>query len=305
MMKQEIDYKEVPKIYQSLVRGIEILDKTNVNSLVVKGSQGIGKSWWVDYAVNGINCDYTLFKGTVSEARFYKFIQDNSDKMIIMRDCGNLLRRLSFLDFLKSATDTISIRTISRLNYSKYEDVEETIEFKGKIIWEINEVTKKNKEDLAAVFDRSIFIELNPSKQDIINIMYSICKTKEEKMVTDYIIKKFNYHNLNSLNLRTQNKCFLIYQVAVKDKLDWQKQIDLFINTDLSEGRKFLYRFTGLNPCKRIDFAKYLMTQGLSYVTSQRRIKEWLYLEEIFSNNKMKQALLCIKPIELEGGKIK
>lgn len=294
-----INYKEIPKLYQSLVRGIEILNNTNVNSLVVKGTQGIGKSWWVDYTVDKIKCNYTLFKGTASEARFYKFVQDNFDKLIIMRDCGNLLRRLSFLDFLKSATDTIPVRKISRLNYAKYDDVEETIEFKGKILWEINEITKKNREDLAAVFDRGIFIELNPSKQDIINIMYSICKSKEEKLVTDYIISKFSYHNLNSLNLRTQNKCLLIYNISVKDKLDWKKQIDLFLDNELSLSRKLLYRFAGFKPCRRMDFVKYLISsQGWSLSTSQRRINEFLYLGEIFSNEKMKQALLSLNPFK-------
>lgn len=288
---------EIPKLYEPIIRGIEILNNTNINSMIIKGSQGIGKSWWVDYTVNNNKYDYTLFKGAISEARFFKFIQDNSDKIIIMRDCGNLLRKQTFLDFLKSATDTIPVRIISRLNYSDHENTEETIEFKGKIIWEINDITKKNKEDLAAVFDRSLFIDLNPSKQDIIKIMYSICKTKEEKEITDYIITKFDIHNLDSLNLRSQNKCFIIYQESIKSNLDWKQQIELFLNIQLIESRKLLYRLAGINQIKRIEFVKFLMRQGMSYATSERRIRDWLYLGEIYSNNKEKQSVLCLNPI--------
>ena len=285
----------VPELYKPITKGIELLENSDINSIVIKSKCGLGKSFWTDYAVKD-NKNCIVFKGTISEARFFKFIQDNSNKLIIMRDCGSMLRRLSFLDFLKSATDLTKVRKISRINYSNHEGVEETINFEGKIVWEINDIPKKNLEDLSAVIDRSIFIELNPSIQEIKNIMYDICKNRLEKKITKYILLKSNQLDLN---FRLQNKCFQIAKSAIKSKKDWKKEVDMFISTQYNEARQILYRIAGNGTIRRIEFVKFLMREkGISYTTAQRRITEYLILGEIFSDSKLKQSMISINPIK-------
>lgn len=288
---------EVPKIFTPIVRGVEILKDTNINSMVIKGPQGIGKSFWVDYAVQKAKCNYVLFKGSVSEARFYEFISDNSDKVIIMRDCGNLLRNLVFLDFLKSATDTTPKREISRLNYANHQ-VESTILFEGKIIWEINSLTDKNKDDLIAVLDRSIYVELNFSVDEIKEIMFQICIDDGEKEVTKYLIENIEKIGTNNFNFRTQVKLIQIYKDCISKKLDWKKEIDNFIKNEQSECRKMVYRLVGNNQIKRMELVRYLMrSKGWGYAKSQRSINEWLYLDELYSNGLQKQAMLSLNRI--------
>ena len=290
-----IDYSKINKTYHSLIKGIELLKNSKINTLIVLGKNGLGKSHYVDYAVKEFEIDYVLFKGTISESRFFKFIQDNHDKTIIMRDCGSMLRRLTFLDFLKSATDLIPERKISRINYAKHEGVDETITFTGKIIWEINDIPKKNIEDLRAVIDRGILVELNPSQKEIKEIMWSVCKNDLEKEVTKYLISKVKEIGLEYFNIRTQIKCFEIVESAMKNKLDWKTDLDLFIKTKYSKIKKALYRFTGDLPCKRMDFVKYLMQNWeIGYVTAQTRIKESLIIEEIYSNGLQKQSLISL-----------
>jgi len=292
-----INYQEVPKPYWPLVRGIETLPNSEINAVISKSKKGLGKSFWTDYALNKINAEYVIFKGTISESRFFKFVQDNSNKIIVMRDCGSMLRRLTFLDFLKSATDPIPVREISRLNYARHEGVEDTFNFTGKLIWEINAIPKKNKEDLAAVIDRSLFINLNLCPDEIKKIMLTICKSELETEVTNYLISKLNKIGLNNFNFRNQYKSFQIVKCAMDDKLNWKSQLDLFLDAQVSEARRLLYRFAGLKQVKRMAFVKYLISQGWSYATAQRRIMEFLLLEEIYSNGKLKQSLISLNPI--------
>lgn len=144
------------------------------------------------------------------------------------------------------------------------------------------------------MFSRGIYLELVLSKQQLTESMFAICKNNEEKEVTKYLIDKYGLIGNNGFNLRTHNKCLKIYEASKSDKLNWKSQIDLFIKTDMTEGRKMLYRYAGEGKVKRVDFVKYLMSQGFSYATSERRIQDWLYLEEIHSDKKIRQSLLSI-----------
>jgi hypothetical protein len=284
--------------YSIITKGVELINNSNINGLIIKSKQGIGKSYWIDKTLEELKLNYIVFKGTISEARFFKFIQDNSDKIIVMRDCGSMLRKITFLDFLKSATDTIPIRIISRLTYAEHEDVPETISFSGKLIFELNDMPKRNLEDLKAVISRSLYIELNFSKDDLINIMRLISVTEEEKLATSYLVSKLDLISNESFNLRTREMCINILKDSLIKKLDWKKEIDQFLNTQISELKKLLYRFTGNNPCNRLDFVKFLMKEKeLSYSTSERRIKEGLILGDIYTDFKLKRQKLSINKL--------
>jgi len=290
---------EIDKYYNGILNGVQLLAKEDsFNSLVVKSKCGLGKSYYVDKALETCGKEFVIFKGAISEAKFFEFINENKDKIIVMRDCGNLLRKLTFIDFLKSATDLTPIRKISRSNYSTHEGVPELIEFTGKIIWELNELPTKNKEDFEAVIDRSIYVELNFSKDDIKDILYQICQNPEEKELTDYIIELGNKIGFD-LNFRIQKKYIGIYNFCKVEEHDWKEYINNLMFSELPESKKLLYRFAGNNQTRRIEFVKYLMRiKDYSYCTAERRIKNWLYLEEIYSN-KLKQGQLSLNPFEV------
>jgi len=284
----------VEKYYSTIVEGIKLLaNSDNFNCMIAKSKCGYGKSFWIDRALESCGKEYIIFTGEFSEAKFFSFVNDNKDKIIVIRDSASLLRKLSFIDFLKSATELTKVRKISRMNYSTHEGVPETIEFEGKIIFEINSLPKNHQDDFNAIIDRSLFIELNFSVEDIKDIMYQICQTPEEKEVTDHIIlikDKIGF----DINFRLQKKCIGIYNACKKEEGDWKDYINKLMLSELPESKKLLYRFTGNKPIRRIEFVKYLMKdKGYSYCTAERRIKNWLYLEEIYSN-KLKQGLLSL-----------
>jgi hypothetical protein len=289
---------EIEKYYNKITDGIKLLSNSdNFNSMIVKSKTSMGKSYWIDKALSECGKPYIVFTGEFSEAKFFSFVNDNKDKIIVIRDSSSLLRKLSFIDFLKSATELTKVRKISRMNYSTHEGVPETIEFEGKIIFEINNLPTNHKDDFDAIIERSIFIELNFGKDDIIDILCQISQNPEEKEVTDYIISIRDKIG-SELNLRMQKKGFDIYDVCKKDKLNWKDFINRFMFSELPESKKLLYRFAGNNQTRRIEFVKYLMRiKNYSYCTAERRIKNWLYLEEIYSN-KLKQGQLSLNPFE-------
>lgn len=294
-----IDYEKINPIYYPLIRGIEIFNKSEINAITILGRAAVGKSYMTDYALKELGIEHLVFKGTMSEAKFFEFLQINSDKTIVLRDCGHMIRRIGFLDFIKSATDLCDKRIISRNTYAQHMGVDSEFEFTGKIIFELNELPKRYEEDLKAWLSRGILTEINPSFEDVKNIMHSICQNDSEKETTDFLISKYNVIGLNNMNLRTFKKCLMIREAAERDKLEWQKQIELFLNMEISESRKLLYRFAGLNTCVRMDFVKYLMqTKGWSLSTTQRRINEWIYLGDIYTDGKMKQTLLSLNEIK-------
>jgi hypothetical protein len=293
---------EISKYYESINRAVKLLNEGYFNGLFICGKAGTGKSFSVDNALNEINADYVVFRGEQSEPKFFSYLQENNGKIIVFRDISKLLRKISFIDTLKAITENVPHRIISRHTYAEHNGVEPDFEFIGKVILEVNDISKRYKEDLESLFSRGIYIDFNLSYADLTNLMFLICSNNEQKEVTKYLIDNFNILGANAYNLRTQDKCFKIYQAAIKDNIDWKKQIDIYIKTDMSEPRKLLYRFAGFSKVKRMDFVKFLMKNSdISFSTAERRINDWLYLEEIYSNGKQKQAILSLAPINISS----
>ena len=192
---------------------------------------------------------------------------------------------------MKHITDPHPVRHIRRDTYKEHADVPKEFDFKSQIILELNEIGNNYKEDIEAVKSRGLFVELFFSNDQIKNIMCQICHNSEMKEATEYLISQS--HMIPRLNLRFQYMAWKILVASKRDGLDWKKEIDLYLKTQIPENSKLLYRFAGSNPVKRISFVKYLVNvMGWSLRTAQRRIGDALQLGEIFSDGKEKQAML-------------
>jgi len=295
--------ENIKKYYQPVWRGCELLNKGDFNGAIFVSPTGYGKSHNIDQALKELKADYIIFQGEVSEPKFFEFLQKHKDnKILIFRDMGKLLRNISFIDTLKNLIEPIPVRTISRLTYAKHQGVSDTMKFTSKIIIELNEISKKYQQDIDALKARGLFIELNFSQNELTKIMYLICKTPFEKEITTYLIKNSKYLGKNSYNLRIQNRCITIAKAAERDLLPWKKQIDLFLKTQTCLLRKMLYRLSGFKPVRRIILVKYLIRElDWKYVSTQTRISEALFLGDLFSNDKMKQALISLNPFNIQN----
>ena len=281
----------IAKFHEPIYEGIDLLSKSSVNSMFILGEGGTGKSYSVDKALESIDKEYVVFSGYMSEPKFFEYIRDNSDKIIVLRDFSALFKNKAFIDFLKSATEIAPKRIISRMVSTKASEECPTIEFTGKLIVEANNIPNKYKSDLDAIKSRALNIEINPSPDELKTLMRSICKNDLQKSATEYLLSKdLVYKNL--MNLRTQAILFEMLSIYP----DWEARFDRYLDTQVQEGTKLLYRYCGDGQVKRIEFVRYLMhIFNISYATAQNRVDKYLFLNHFKSNGLKKQALLSIR----------
>ena len=283
--------RQIGDYYKRLIRSIEMLVKGDFSSIWLIGEAGTGKSHQIDATLKQLKADYIVFSGDISDAYLFQFLYDNRDKIIIWRDVAKLLRRLNCIDTFKTLCDMDKPRVIQNLKFKETE-TPNSFEFTGKVIFEMNAVMGRYRDDLEALFSRGDYVELNFSRDEIAQIMFLICQNDWQREVTEYLVG----NSLVKLNLRLQDKCFRVYKASLRDKLDWKSQVDLFIKEDMTEPRKLLYRCAGAKPIKRMEFVKYLvLNKGWSLSTAHRKIDAWLELGEIYSDGKQKQAILSLK----------
>lgn len=290
---------EIRSYYSNIYRAVEMLDKGDFNGLIIQSPTGFAKSYHIDNALKGCKSKSILFQGDISDAYLFKFLYEHrEDYIIIFRDFGKILRNRYLIETCKHILDPTPERIIKRETYKEHEGIPQEFSFKSKVIIELNEIGKKYIQDIDAIKSRGIFIELNFSREELSKIMYLICKDDFDKEVTSYLLSNSHKLGRNSFNLRIHNRSLVIAKSSIRDKLDWKKQIDLFINTQESEIRKALYRLAGTKQVRRFIFIKYLMSEfDWSYPTAHRRLNEALLIKDLFDNYKMKQSLICLYPI--------
>ena len=297
--------------YRYMHRSLKMLADKRINVVWIMSRPGLGKTYQVDAMLDQLKSPHVVFTGDMTPAYVHRFLYANNNKIIVFRDVAKLLRRLSMIDTLKSLTESKEKRTISYLKCEKKvsnesslqmvgyaqdasfdDDTPPTFDFTGQIVFEMNAKMKRYLADSDALFSRGRFVELVFSDADIIHQMNKIAQKGWEKTVTKYIVE----HHQGELNFRLQHNAFVTFEAARADKLSWRSEVKLMLENDTTESRKYLYRTAGNKPIKRISFVRFLMSQGMSYATAQRRITEWLVIRDIHSNGLHKQAMLSLKP---------
>jgi len=281
------------RYYDKLIEAVRMLCNGNFNCLWVVGRTGIGKSYQVSKTLEECSADYIVFSGDVSDAYLHEFLFVNNGKIIVFRDMGKLLASRSRIDTLKTITDDGSARIVSRRTYARH-NVPDEFEFNGKTIFELNSIPRRYKDDIEALMSRGLLVELSPSVQEIYEVMMEIAREGWQKEVTKYLRSKINIYGIIMFNLRVQAKCFKIYQ---SDRDRWRELVDMFITDITPISRKLLREVAGDSPIRRIEFVKHLMNKfGWSYATAERRIREWILLEEIYTNGLGRREMLSLRP---------
>ncbi len=208
------------------------------------------------------------------------------------------------INLLKAATETERTRVLTKSNYSKQqEDLPNTFICRSKFIFDYNNISGLQlRDDFEALISRGDFIELPISDGEIIAIMKLIAKDDDIKKVTEFLIENFNATGLFRLNLRTQYKCMQTYNYALKNNLDWKKELEAELK-NISRIRALLYSLIGPYAVKRLELKKRLLKHEIvnKMRTADRKINEWLFLEELFVWSEDKRnPTICInqKPQE-------
>ncbi len=281
---------DVEGYYEPLDRAIKKMVEGYSNLMFVKGRGGIGKTFMLKYFLTKHELiegqDYITVAGDISEAYLYELLYTNNGKIIWFKDVMRLLKNLRSIDNLKTACESEeSMRIMTNYTYShKKRNMPQSFIFTGKIIFDYNEIVNiKFQEDFNALISRGDFIELVFSFEDMTQIMRLIAKNDNETKVTNFLVDNYEFIGHNTFNLRTQSKALRTYLWAEKTKRIWKDEILKELRMNLSPVQSFLYQFVGKKAIKTTELKKLLIRHGLVQTirTAERRIEEWLLLEEI------------------------
>jgi len=293
--------KSIKEGFERLEFALRLLKDGFVNAVFVKGPAGIGKSFFIHSFLLREKVNFVKFQGEMTVAYLYRFLYQNSDKIIWFDDVGRLLRSARSVDLLKSACYSEfpdGKRVIKKGNYSpEQRDLPDSFIFEGGIIFSFNRLQEIN-EDVRALLDRGVYIELVFSQDDIIKIMREIAKgDKEKEKVTEFLIKNKDLVGHGKFNLRLQQKAFRIYEYCIKQGLDWKQVLKRELEQEMSEVQRLVYSLIGFKKVRPSAFVKALVRpKGWSKRTAERRVNEWLELGEIYSDGKEKFQILSLKP---------
>lgn len=292
--------KEIDEIYYPLDRRIQLVGKGDYNFLAIKSLPGLGKSFRVNKVLTEDKIEFVVIQGKVTEGKLYRVLHEHNGKVIVFRDTRKILESISSLDILKSATETTGGRIIWNATYGKQQtDLPEQFEFNGKIIFEVNGSPKtNNQEDLEALYSRGSYTEFIMSMQEVVKVMWQICKTDDDRIVTQYLIDNKLKIGRTNFNLRTQNEAFRLFLASKRDGKDWKAEIDLLIREIWSEGQKLLYQVCGEGMALRSEFEIFVArVKHVGLRRAQMIVCDWLTMGDLFADRGY-GSHVSINPIE-------
>ena len=272
--------------YRPIERAIEKMKLGFSHLCFVRGRAGIGKSHQIERCLRQFRLKYFEVNGDVSEAYVYRILVEHNGEVIWFKDVVRLLKGLRSIDMLKSACETKPERRITCLNYSdKQQDLPREFIFTGKLIFDFNSlVGLKFREDFEALTSRGDFVDMIFSHAEMCEIMRLICRTPEQREVTEFLIANYAYSGFNMLNLRTQQKALQTHRYAQQTGRDWRQEVRAELHNQRSRVLKYLYPIAGDGPIRTLDLKRYLVRSGIvsTVRTAERRIADWLELGDLY-----------------------
>lgn len=195
------DYKL--SFLSKLVHGL--VNTNRVNSLLISGPSGIGKTYTIDKVLTEYSEDlenpikYSKLNGKITPLSFYNMLKENSDEecVLFFDDSDSILTNPISLNMLKAASEKTSRRTVSYVS-SKFDAT--SFVFEGKIVIATNQRISKN-EHFKAVVDRFHVYDMNISMTEKLAKIIDISKAEND--FTDDINQKaiqFLMKNIDSIN---------------------------------------------------------------------------------------------------------
>lgn len=227
--------KSIDEIFEDLETLVDVVSQGNLNSLIITGNAGIGKTHTVLSELNSKGLvkdeDYIVLKSKISPLGLYTTLMIHHDKIIVFDDLDDLFTNDDCSAILKAGLDSYDVREISwsskkMVNVVGMEKslremvVEETrksllngetdvalpnrFEFKGQIIFISNLTSDKFDK---AVQSRSVCIDMTLNEKQIFSRMKSIVSKMKNAQVAEramkVIIEKYNQGEIDLPNMRT------------------------------------------------------------------------------------------------------
>jgi len=188
-----------------------MLAKGDQASVVVTGPGGLGKSHTVmktlsnagftdislldDLAVGTkLNTfkSFTVVKGYSTPKGLYRTLYENKDGVIVFDDCDSVLKDPVSLNLLKGALDSYARRIISWRADMKDDELPQSFEFKGRVVFISNLSSDKLDQ---AIITRSMAVDLNMTSEQKIERMRHLLDSGEFMPEFDKV------HKADAINL--------------------------------------------------------------------------------------------------------
>lgn len=214
-MTREEKALQIEKNFKSMAAALECLLDTqanSVNSLIVSGRGGVGKTYSVDKrlteADQAYEIDYKKISGKVTTMGLYEALyKSRHAASVLLLDDVDIFSDETNIDLLKAVLDTSSKRVVSYSTSSKYLDqqgIPKQFEFRGKVIF----LTNKNLSQIAkgktalsphidALITRSIFIDLQLFTNEEVMIHIENIMKKTNILENQFVSKEGSQQILN------------------------------------------------------------------------------------------------------------
>lgn len=205
---------------------VSMLVKGDQASVVVSGPGGLGKSHTVtaaltkagmkdvtlldEFEVGGkINTEksYRVIKGYSTPKGLYRTLFENRDGVVVFDDCDSVLKDPVSLNLLKGALDSYSRRVISWRADMKDDELPQSFEFKGRVVF-ISNLSSDSIDQ--AIITRSMAVDLTMTTEQKVERMrylvdqpeFMVDYTKQEKIDALNLIDDLQ-DGVKELSLRT------------------------------------------------------------------------------------------------------
>jgi hypothetical protein len=173
---------------------VHMLAKGDQPSVVITGPGGLGKSFTVTKTLNEAGFKdislldefevgaklgdkkFTVIKGYSTPKGLYRTLYENKDGVIVFDDCDSVLKDPVSLNLLKGALDSYSKRIISWRADMKDDELPQSFEFKGRVIF-ISNLSSSSLDQ--AIISRSMAVDLSMTTAQKVDRMRHLLDSNE------------------------------------------------------------------------------------------------------------------------------
>lgn len=208
--------KIINEIFKYPIEYVKSVARGYHNSFIYLGKQGQGKTTTTLKQLENEKVEYVYHSGISTPKALYEFLFENrKNKVIVFDDCAGLINNYYALSIMLSAlwspTDIRKV-TWNSTRGGKI-NIPNKFIFNSRIIVVTNKIP--NNDYAKVVMSRCLLYKQNLPYQDIIKLMYAICKDKE---IVDYI-KENSSEFTENFDLRLLKKAEKFKEY---DKNNWQ-----------------------------------------------------------------------------------
>jgi hypothetical protein len=177
-----------------LEKAVSMSAKAVQPSIIVSGRGGLGKTYTVrktlktcgldDYTSVEVDKDqkivrdssFVFIKGFSTPKSLYRTLYEKNGGVVVFDDCDSILNNPTALNILKAALDSYDVRKISWGSELRDDDLPQSFEFTGQIIFITNMDTERIDQ---AILSRSLVIDVSMNLAETIERMTEIVSSRE------------------------------------------------------------------------------------------------------------------------------